>query len=613
MTDATDDASRSERRSTIVTIALATIGVGLPLVVAVVALSGRRWYPVLDLAMTEFRIRDVGGRHTPLIGLPGRIGTFPDQGSHPGPLSFWLLAPGYRLFGSSAWSMEAATVTLHLAWISLALWIGHRRGGAPGVVAVAAIAAVLVRGYGLSVLVQPWNPYLPLFAWLVVLLATWSVLCGDHMMLIPLVVAASFCAQTHIPYLTMAGGLGLLSLAVVVLRRRRSDDRRRFRLPLLWTGGLFLLLWVGPAIDQIRRDPGNIRRLLDHFGSPTEPAIGLREGVTVLLTHLDVVHGYARLLTGAQRFVQVGYEPDGPIWPGVLLVAVWIVAVVVAVRLRRRTLVALHATLGVTLVLSALSTARIFGKVWYYLTLWAWATTTLLLVSIVWTALAWVGSRRSRLSVRRVAAVGGVAMAAVVTLSMVVVAPDTDHPEERLGETLGAVLEPTIAALDSGVGAADGPDGRYVVRWSDAYFFGSQGYGLVNELQRAGFDAGVYEPWRVPVTPQRVIPIEETTAEVILATGGYVETWRADDRVTEVASYDPRTADERREFAKLRADVLDDLAATGLDDLAPLVDTNLFGASLDQRLSTVSQDAIARMLYLGRETSVFIGPPGVTT
>jgi hypothetical protein len=57
--------------------------------------------PVLDLAMTEFRVRDVGGGDTPLIGLPGRIGVFPDQGSHPGPLSFYLLAPVYRLAGSS--------------------------------------------------------------------------------------------------------------------------------------------------------------------------------------------------------------------------------------------------------------------------------------------------------------------------------------------------------------------------------------------------------------------------------------------------------------------------------------------------------------------------------
>ena len=102
---------------------------------------------------------------------------------------------------------------------------------------VGAVIAVLCRGYGLTVLIQPWNPYLPLFAWIVILLATWSVLCGDHMMLIPLVVAASFSAQTHIPYLTMAGGLGLFAVAVVAVRCWRSDDRRRFVKPLAWTGG----------------------------------------------------------------------------------------------------------------------------------------------------------------------------------------------------------------------------------------------------------------------------------------------------------------------------------------------------------------------------------------
>ena len=79
-----------------------------------------------------------------------------------------------------------------------------------GIALVAAIIAVLVRGFGLSVLTQPWNPYLPLLAWLVILLAAWSVLDGDDLMLIPLVVAASFAAQTHIPYLLMAGAIGQL-------------------------------------------------------------------------------------------------------------------------------------------------------------------------------------------------------------------------------------------------------------------------------------------------------------------------------------------------------------------------------------------------------------------
>ena len=312
-------AQKSENGRPVLTIVGVTLIVALPLIVAAIVLAQRRWFPVLDLAMTEFRIRDVGGRYTPLIGLPGRIGTFPDQGSHPGPLSFWLVAPGYRLFGSSAWAMEAGTVMVQMAWIGVALWIGHRRAGTAGVVVVAAVLAVLLRGYGLTVLVQPWNPYLPLFAWVVILLATWSVLCGDHMMLIPLVVGASFAAQTHIPYLTMAGALGLFAIGVVVVRCWRSDDRRSFRTPLAWTGGLFVVLWLGPLADQIRRDPGNVRRLLEHFTSPDEVAIGFRQAGNVMFRHLDVLDGYARLLTGTQRFLQVGYEPTGRIWPGVLM------------------------------------------------------------------------------------------------------------------------------------------------------------------------------------------------------------------------------------------------------------------------------------------------------
>ena len=67
------------------TVVIGVVVVGLPLVVAVVALRGTSWYPVLDLAMTEFRVHDVFDADTPLIGLPGRIGDYPNEGSHPGP------------------------------------------------------------------------------------------------------------------------------------------------------------------------------------------------------------------------------------------------------------------------------------------------------------------------------------------------------------------------------------------------------------------------------------------------------------------------------------------------------------------------------------------------
>ena len=189
-------------RRTWVLVGAVAVGVVMPLLVALVVLRGESWYPVLDLAMTEFRVRDVGTGDTPLIGLPGRIGEYPDQGSHPGPLSFYLLAPTYRALGSTSWALEAGTVLIHVIAAGTALWIGHRRGGWRGVAFVALLLAVVVRGDGqvpLDATVEPvpaagrvgsscCSP--PGRCW-----------CGDHLMLVPLVVAATFCAQTHVPYL----------------------------------------------------------------------------------------------------------------------------------------------------------------------------------------------------------------------------------------------------------------------------------------------------------------------------------------------------------------------------------------------------------------------------
>ena len=588
-------------------IAVASLTVVLPLLVAVVALAQRRWYPVLDLAMTEFRIKDVGTRQTPLIGLPGRIGELPDQGSHPGPLSFWLLAPAYRLFGGSAWAMEVATVSVAFAWIAVAMWIGYRRLGRAGIALVAAIIAVLVRGFGLSVLTQPWNPYMPLLAWLVVLLAAWAVLDGDDMMLIPLVAAASFAAQTHIPYLLMAGAIGLLAVVVVLVRwwRARDSDERSSPRAVFVTIGVFGVLWLAPLVDQIRRDPGNIKRLLDHFGSPDEDPIGYGAGIRLMLRHLDAVGAHLGLLVGQERFLKEGFDPDGPIWAGTLLLAGWTVACIVAIRLRHRSLVALHSLLAVTLVLTTISMSRIFGQRWYYLTLWAWVSTTLLIVATLWTAVAWirvhhpnVGYRISRAGI----AATGMLVALIVTVSMIALAPSTDHPEEYLGDTLGELLEPTAAALD--------PTSTYVVEWKDAYFFGSQAFGLVSELRRAGYDVGAGEFWTVPITTSRVVPTGTADDALVLVTGGFVEQWRADDRFIELASVDPRSAEELMEYENLRSDVIADLEVNGFDDLVPLVDTNLFGLNIDQRISATSRALSARMIKLGQETAVFLGPPG---
>jgi hypothetical protein len=595
---------------------LAFVVVSIPLVVAAVALTRVRWYPVLDLAMTELRVRDVGTRNTPLIGLPGRIGQFPDQGSHPGPISFYLLTAPYRLLGSSAWALQAASILVNVLAVAAALWIGARRAGTRGVIVVAAVLAVAMRGYGIVVLSQPWNPYLPLLFWLVVLLATWSVLCGDHRMLVPLVVAGSVCAQTHVPYLVLCVGMGALALGSLLLQLRHVEpgERRPWLTSVGVALGAGLVMWSPPVVDQLRRTPGNIRMLYDHFTAPSEDTIGLVNGMELLFRHLDLVGAFGRMLTEPGAFLTAGFRPDGRIWPGALALALWGVSVVLAWRLRHHALIRLHVVVGVATVLGVASMARIFGKVWYYLTLWAWGTSTLMLAAVVWTFVAWWRQRSPASAIRaseyavRAAAV----VAIVATLGTAVEAISAEPPEPHLSETLGDVLAPTLGALRDGTGAATGTDGRYVVTWNDAYFFGSQGYGLVSELERAGFRAGVYEPWRVPVTAHRVLRRDEVTAGVHLATGVYIADWRGREGAVEVAFVEPRSPDELAEYAALRELVLDDLAADGLDELVGLVDSNLFLVSNDTRVSRDAAAAMARMLVLGQETAVFVLEPEVT-
>ncbi len=592
--------------------------VGLPLVVAAGALRRPQWYPVLDLAMTELRLRDVGTSHTPLIGLPGRIGpSLAEQGSHPGPLSFYLLTPLYRGLGSSSWAMQAATVALNLVALGAALAVAARRGGVRLVVAVGALLMLLTSGYGLTVLTQPWNPYLPLLWWIVLLLAVWSVACDDLAMLPVAVFAASVCAQTHVPYLGLALGLGALTVLTMALAWRRaapgSDDRRRAARWGAASLALGVVLWLPPLVDQATNDPGNLRAIADHLGTPSEAPVGLGRGVELALRHLDV----SEFVTGDPgsdgSLLGASSDPAGSILPGLAVVAVWAVAAAASLRLGSRALVRLHLVVAAGLVLGVVAMARIFGKEWFYLMLWAWGVAGLLLLAVGWTALLAVTSRLTPPRRRRAADVATAALLAVTVVGSVAFtagAVDVDAPEPHLSSTLGRVVSPTVAALERGDGAATGRDGHYVVTWSDSFYFGSQGYGLVSELERAGFDVGTPGTWHVPITDHRVIEPADATAAIHFATGDFVGRWRAVPDAVEVAYVEPRNATQRAEFAELRAAVIDDLRADGLDDLVPTVDGNLFGASIDGRVSGQAERWMARMLELGEQTAVFVTPPG---
>lgn len=597
-------------------VLIATLIVGLPLLVALADLRSQHWYPVLDLAMTEFRVRDVGWNHTPLIGLPGRIAPGSAQGSHPGPLSFYLLAPVYRFLGSSSWALEAATVVIHLAAIATALWIAHRRAGWRGVLAVGALLAVVIRGYGQILLTQPWNPYIPLLMWMVVLLAAWAVSCGDEWMLVPMVVAGTFCAQTHVPYLVPCGALTIGSIVLVVWRRHRSVEAGRQMLdrivgvPLL----LGVLLWLPPAIDQVINDPGNVRKLLDHFGSPPDEPLGVAEGVRLAVRHLDVWAGFVGQFADTGRFVSPSSTGRGAV-----MLVVWLVAAGVAWRLGPQPLQALHTVIGAALLLGVLSMTRIFGLPWFYLTLWAWGTSALAVGAVIWTAVAvWrrvddahpaEGETKpwTRLSSGAVPALSAVVLLFGSSISTVSFA-HADVPEERLSIAVGALAGPTYDAVADGVGVASGTDATYQVRWSDAADIGSPGFGLLDELERRGLDVNADPFFHIPATEYRVRERTSEGAQIHLATGAYIELWRQVPFAVEVAAYEPRDAADIAAYHQTRRRLIDRLIEEGLDDIVAKVDDNLFGGSLDPRLSAADIDDFTILLDLGQPMSVFIAP-----
>ena len=197
----------------------------------------------------------------------------------------------------------------------------------------------------------------------------------------------------------------------------------------------------------------------------------------------------------------------------------------------------------------------------------------------------------------------------VATLTSVVTFAGAEVPEERLSRAIGALAPATYAAIADGVGAATGVDGSYQVRWSDAADIGSPGFGLLNELERQGLDVAADEFFHVPATEHRVRPREQADAQVHLATGGYVDRWRQVPGSVEVATYEPRTAEQIARAEAVRARLIARLGDEGLDDVAEQVDTNLFGASLDTRISAEDLADITELLDLGQPMAVFVAPP----
>jgi hypothetical protein len=588
----------------------------VPLVVACIAAARPKWFPVQDLAQYELRVRDVGGRHTPLIGLAGRIGPWYDPGSHPGPLSFWFLAPVYRLLGSTSAGLVASAIFLHSVALGLVVWMAKRRGGLPLVAVTTGALAVLTRFYGPNVFIEPWNPYLPVSWWVALLFAVWSVVDGDVPMVIVAVVAGSFCAQTHLPYVGLVGGLVFLLLVPLFLAMRaarRGGDRDTFVRQRRWTIGgavLGVLLWLPPVIDQ-RWGQGNLSRIRDSVAHPSEGVSGFVHGPAELLRNLDptalLTH---RDLTGVS-------QSTGICIPALLLVLAWAAAAVGAWRIAEPRLLRLHSVVGGAFALALFSSTRIYGLLWSYLFLWAWGLATLMVIATAWTAVLFVRPRLpagARARLPQVATVVGMAVTVLAASAFAVHNRNAEPARTDLSHDLGVVSGQLIDALRSEQVKGDGPDGHYLVQWTDPVTIGSQGWGLVDEMERHGLHGGFQKQFGVGGTKHRVLDPSDATAIVQIVVGDPdIADWDAKADAHRVAFVDSRTPAQRRRYESMVSDVERRLRAANvhLADGKVAADEwrrNLFTTSLDSNVPESIRVDMRKVLDVPAPVALYLTP-----
>jgi hypothetical protein len=593
--EANDDLEPHDGRRRVDTLGLVLV-VGLPILVLIAVLAHRTWYPTGDLAQAELRMRSLP-RHPPLVGAAGRIVDKADrQGNHPGPLMFWATWPLYELFGRSSWAFEAATATVNLAWLAVATWLVRRRASLAVAVWFVVVMLVLLGGFGLDVLSQPWNPWVALLPFVVLVLTAWRSLDGWRWSPVVAVIAASYAIQGHAGYAPVAMPLVLVSVVAPLWHWYRSpvggdgDPTSRLPLgPLVAMPFVAILLWLGPLWDAVTSTPSNFQKLVDNFGSPTDPQLGVSEGIKTVL----------RAMSPFGAWLRGGILPSGSIAPGLLLLLTW-AGVAIAVRVVRpddHRLLQLDAIVGLTLTFGIFAVTRIFGTPYLYVYRWITVLEAFVVFTLGWGIV--VLLPRPPPSALRAMAITGACVAVLLSAFTTVRVSRQEIPYPYSWR-MEQVLAPAVAPkLDK--------DRRYLVDWADPVYLGGLGHGLILDLERRGFTVGAKPRYSAAVEPHRVMCPGHYDAVLTAVTGPVAiakwKTMRGTRLLAQVGSVDG--FDYSSTFSQLRRK----LAAAGIRYTA---------ADLEQRLSFVllNADAPPSATHLASElvsngvpTAVFLQDP----
>jgi hypothetical protein len=531
------------RPSAAAAVALVAV-VAAPIVVGASALVGQRWLPLSDWASLTYRVSQVGTADTPLVGPYSFHGW-----AHPGPLLYWLAAPLYRLTGGDPRSLLWSGAVLNLAVVAALAAVAWRRGRWPLLLAVMLLVTALLHGFGPEVVLDVWNPYVPLLPFLLAVLLAWDAALGRPRALPAAAVAATFAVQAHLAFLPLVAAVAVWYLGwtrwggrVVPPPAgenggapppgRPAGERRALRLAALVTG----VLWLPPLLDALvdLHNPANVARSLVHHRVTVGP-----------LDALAVVGRYVRpdgrWVRGSDAVVYLSPRSVDAVF---LVLAVAVVAGCLAVA-RRRRLVDVAALSTLTLVLLLVSvpaTSQLLAPTMPYLAEWL-----KLVGGLVWFTAGWTAWRAAVPAIRSAPA-RRLAAAGVAVVVLVAAAAGADRaagvkpPHGAEPELLAALRDGWRSELDPGatyrVEVLDEPFAHFD---GLVYWMVEDGLDVVTADGAAGLKWGHDHRWQPGDQVDGVLTV------AVHRPGGseaVLDECRKDGRVEEIASYDGLTAAE---------------------------------------------------------------------
>jgi hypothetical protein len=398
-----------------------------PIVIAALALLGDPWVPLSDWASLVFRVSQVGGGETPLVG-PYSFHGF----AHPGPFLYWLAAPLYRLTDGDPRSLLWSGAIVNVGAVVAIAAVAWRRGRWPLLLGAMVLVVLLVHGVGPDALADLWNPYVALLPFVLTLFLAWDAALGRQRALVEAVVPATFAMQSHLAFLTLValvavwlfawarwspallGGTAAVEAgqAAAVDRPPVADARTERRALLSRTSVRAMaviagLLWLPPLLDALfgQHNPVNIARSL---ASP-RATVGALDGGAIVGSYIGPNSAW---VTGNHSILWLSVSRTHMLTL-VAVLGVLVGCLVVARRRRLDDAVALASLSAVLVIGSVPATARLIDDPPPYLAEWLKVVGGFVWFSVGWTAWRLAGTpargRTVALGLAGVALLGGAA------------------------------------------------------------------------------------------------------------------------------------------------------------------------------------------------------------